>query len=384
MDYKTAALKLHETLRGKVEMHARTEIKSKEDLALVYSPGVAEPCLEIQKHPHLSYVYTRRHNTIAVITDGSAVLGLGNIGPEASMPVMEGKALLFKQLGGIDAIPLCLKTQNIDEIVHIIYALSGSFGGINLEDISAPRCFEIEARLKTLCDIPIFHDDQHGTAIVVLAALINALKVVKKSVSKITVVINGIGAAGSAIAEMLLDYGVKTLVLCDRDGILTKEDQSLSESQRLLAQKTNPNNRTGTLSDAVKEADVFIGVSAPDCLTVEDVRQMAKNPLVFPLANPKPEISVEKAREAGAKVIGTGLSNHPNQVNNLLAFPGVFRGALDAKAKDITRSMMIAAAEAIAACVEPDRLSASYIIPSPLEPFVHQRVAEAVKGAVNF
>lgn len=383
MDFKTKSLKLHEMLRGKVEVQARTVIKSREDLSLVYSPGVAEPCLEIQKHPHLSFVYTRRHNTIAVVSDGSAVLGLGNIGPEASMPVMEGKALLFKQLGGVDAIPLCLKTQNVDEIVNIIYALSGSFGGINLEDISAPRCFEIEARLKALCDIPIFHDDQHGTSTVVLAALINALKIVNKSVSDIRVVINGIGAAGSAIAEILLDYGVQDLLLCDRDGLLAREDNSLSQAHQRLAKKTNSRNQSGSLSDALKDADVFIGVSAPDCVTLEDIQQMRKDPIVFPLANPRPEISYEKAQEAGAKVIGTGLSNHPNQVNNLLAFPGIFRGALDAKAKDITRSMMIAAAEAIAACVAPDHLTANIIIPSPLDPIVHHRVASAVKKIVD-
>ncbi|TVP94310.1 MAG: NADP-dependent malic enzyme [Acholeplasmatales bacterium] len=383
MDYKTASLKLHEMLRGKVEMRARTDIRSKEDLATVYSPGVSEPCLAIQKQPHLSYVYTRRHNTVAVISDGSAVLGLGDIGPEASMPVMEGKAVLFKQLGGVDAIPLCLKTQDVDEIVMIIHALSGSFGGINLEDIAAPRCFEIERRLKELCDIPIFHDDQHGTAIVVLAALINALKVVKKDVGAIKVVINGIGAAGSAIAEFLLDYGVRDLLLCDRYGLLSRDDATLSPAHRQLAEKTNPNCLKGSLSTAVRDADVFIGVSVPDCLHAEDIKNMADNPIVLPLANPRPEIAYETAQEAGAKVIGTGLSNYPNQINNLLAFPGVFRGALDAQAQDITRPMMIAAAEAIASCVADHQLSVDHIIPSPLDPVVHQKVAAAVKAAVR-
>ena len=379
MDYKEKSLKLHKALQGKIEMISRVDIKSKEDLAVVYSPGVSAPCLEIEKDVSLSYVYTRRHNTIAVISDGSAVLGLGNIGPEASMPVMEGKAVLFKLLGDVDAIPLCLKTQDTDDIVSIVHALSGSFGGINLEDIAAPRCFEIERRLKELCDIPIFHDDQHGTAIVVMAAVINALKVVSKTIDDIKVVINGVGAAGTAIAEFLLHYGVKHLVLCDKHGILSKDDNALSQEHLTMAKKTNPNNIRGTLSKAIENADVFIGVSAPGCLTKADIKSMNVDPIVLPLANPKPEIDYEDALEAGARVIGTGLSNYPNQINNLLAFPGVFRGTLDAKVSEITREMMISAAQAIANFIPENELSQAYIIPNPLNKEVHVKVAEAVK-----
>lgn len=380
MDYKKASLELHKSLQGKVEMRSRIDIKSIEDLATVYSPGVSEPCLEIQRDPNLSYVYTRRHNTVAVITDGSAVLGLGNIGPLASMPVMEGKAVLFKLLADVDAVPLCLKTQNTDEIVDTIYNLSDSFGGINLEDIAAPRCFEIERRLKERCDIPIFHDDQHGTAIVVLAALINALKVVEKDVKDIKVVINGIGAAGTAIAEFLIAFGVNNLLLCDKHGILSSDDSSLSESHKIMAKKTNPLNVRGTLSKALENADVFIGVSVPDCVTAEDIKAMKKDPIVLPLANPKPEIAVDVAKAAGAKIIGTGLSNHPNQINNLLAFPGVFRGTLNARSKEITKTMMIAAAEAIANSIPKSELKPDYIIPNPLDRSVHERVATAVKA----
>ncbi len=380
MDYKYASLKLHKSLKGKIEMCARVSIESTDDLSTVYSPGVSEPCLEIEKEPNLSYVYTRRHNTIAVITDGSAVLGLGNIGPEASMPVMEGKAALFKLLGDVDAIPLSLKTQDTDTIVTIIESLSSSFGGINLEDISAPRCFEIEAQLKKRCDIPIFHDDQHGTAIVVLAGVINALQVVNKAIGNIKIVVNGIGSAGTAITEFLLDYGATNIILCDKDGIISRDDPSLSKPHMKLAKRTNHNLLHGTLSDAVKDADLFIGVSVPGCLSKEDVQAMQHNAIVLPLANPKPEIDYDVAKAAGAKVIGTGLSNYPNQINNLLAFPGVFRGALDARASDINRPMMIAAAKAIAACVPNDQLSADFIIPAPLNKAVHQHVASAVEA----
>ena len=379
MDYKEASLTLHRKLRGKIEMHARVSVTSFDDLATIYSPGVSEPCLEIQKDSSLSYVYTRRHNTVAVISDGSAVLGLGNIGPEASMPVMEGKAVLFKLLGDVDAIPLCLKTQNTDEIVQIIHALSGSFGGINLEDISAPRCFEIENRLKALCDIPIFHDDQHGTAVVVMAAVINALKLVHKTPDNIKVVINGVGAAGTAIAEALLNYGIKNMILCDKEGILSKEDSSLSEAHMRMAKRTNPNNLKGTLSNAIKKADLFIGVSGPNALDIEDVKSMNQDAIVFALANPTPEISYHEAQKAGARIVGTGLSNFPNQINNLLAFPGIFRGTLDANASEINQSMMLAAAKAIAAYIPQDKLADEYIIPNPLDKAVHYSVAQAVK-----
>ncbi|MFH5882255.1 NAD(P)-dependent malic enzyme [Liberiplasma polymorphum] len=379
MDYKAESLKLHKALGGKIEMNSRVTIESTQDLSIVYSPGVSEPCLEIQKDPTLSYVYTRRHNTVAVITDGSAVLGLGNIGPEASMPVMEGKAVLFKLLGDVDAIPLCLKTQDTDEIVNIIYALSGSFGGINLEDIAAPRCFEIERRLQAMCDIPIFHDDQHGTAIVVMAAVINALKVVGKNIGEIKAVINGVGAAGTAIAEFLLDYGIKDLILCDKFGILSKDDNTLSETHMKMALKTNTKCLRGTLSLAVEGADLFIGVSGPNCLTSEDIKKMNAKAIVLPLANPTPEIGYELAKTSGAHVVGTGLSNFPNQINNLLAFPGVFRGTFDAKASEINREMMIAAAQAIANSVSEAQLSENYIIPNPLDKSVHHKVATAVK-----
>lgn len=383
MDYYKESLKLHKKLKGKIEMVSRAKIKNTEDLSLVYSPGVAAPCMEIYNHPDLSYLYTRRANMIAVISDGSAVLGLGDIGAEASMPVMEGKAVLFKQLGGVDAIPLSLKTQSIDEIVSIIYALSGSFGGVNLEDISSPRCFEIEKKLKEKCDIPVFHDDQHGTAIVTLAALINALKLTAKKASEIKVVINGIGSAGNTIANFLLKYGVQNMLLVDKMGILRQNDNTLSGHHKILASKTNPKNVEGTLKDAMHNADVFIGVSVPDCLTKDDVKVMNKDSIIFALANPKPEIEFQDAKDAGAYVIGSGLSNFPNQINNLLAFPGIFRGALDAKASDINDTMMLAAAEAIAAHVSSEQLAPEYIIPNPLNPEVHQSVAHAVKIAAR-
>ena len=381
MDVKKASLALHKKLKGKIGMRSRVSIDSHKDLEIIYSPGVAEPCLAIEKDLALSYVYTRRHNSVAIITDGSAVLGLGNIGPEASMPVMEGKAALLKHLGDVDAIPLCLKTQEPNTIVSIVHALSGNFSGINLEDIAAPRCFEIEALLKERCDIPIFHDDQHGTAIAVLAGMINALKLTNKTAENIKVVINGIGAAGSAIAESLMEYGVKELILCDKNGILSPDDSSLFNKQKALAQKTNPKNIQGDLKAACHGADMFIGVSVPNCLTIEAVKTMKRDPIIFALANPKPEIASRDAFSAGAKIVATGLSNTPNQINNLLAFPGIFRGALDASAGEINKSMMIAAAQAIASCVSKHDLSKGLIVPSPLNKTVHQAVAKAVKDA---
>lgn len=379
MTDKERSLVRHKELKGKVEMVSRAEIHSKDDLAILYSPGVAEPCLEIALHPELSYTYTRRHNTIAVITDGTAVLGLGNIGPEAAMPVMEGKAILFKLLGGIDAIPLSIDSTDPDRIIETVKLLHKSFGGINLEDISAPRCFYIEQELKKVCDIPIFHDDQHGTAIVVGAALTNALKLVNKNMDEIKLVINGAGAAGTSIAHFLMSLGVKHMVVCDKQGILVRGDQSLSVNHQALAHLTNPYLEKGTLKDALRGADVVIGVSAKRVISQDMVRSMNSKPIIFAMANPEPEITPEEAYEAGAFIVGTGSSKYPNQINNLLAFPGIFRGTLDAHAKDITLDMMRAASNAISECVLEDELSPSNIIPNPLDRKVHQRVAEAVK-----
>ncbi|HAX03611.1 MAG: malate dehydrogenase [Tenericutes bacterium GWC2_34_14] len=379
MNYRELSLKKHQELKGKIEMVSRAEVKSKDDLAILYSPGVAEPCLEIQKDKKLSYTYTRRHNTIAVITDGSAVLGLGNIGPEAGMPVMEGKAILFKLLGGVDAIPLCIDSQDPEKIIETVRLLQGSFGGINLEDISAPRCFMIEQELKKVCDIPIFHDDQHGTAIVVGAALTNALKLAEKKIEDIKLVINGAGAAGTSIAHFLMSLGVKHMVVCDKNGILTRGDQSLSPTHQALAHLTNPNLEKGLLKDAMKHADVVIGVSVRNVITKEMISQMNDKPIIFAMANPEPEILPEVAKESGVFIIGTGSSKYPNQINNLLAFPGIFRGTLDAHAKDITHDMMRAASLAIASSVTDEELSTEFIIPNPLDPKVHERVALAVK-----
>ena len=382
-DCKSRSIKLHKELRGKIEVTSRVSIDSMDDLSVAYSPGVAEPCLEIQKDVDKSYLYTRRHNLIAVVTDGSAVLGLGDIGPEAAMPVIEGKALLFKQLGGVDAVPLCLRTQDTEEIVRSISLLAGSFGGINLEDIAAPRCFEIERRLKQICDIPIFHDDQHGTAIVVGAALVNALKLVNKSIDTIRVVINGAGAAGIAIANYLLDFGVNDMIVCDRFGILSRDDESLSPAHLRLARNTNQGLLKGSLDAALKNADVFIGVSAPNVVSKSMIESMSDKPIVFPLANPDPEIIPDLALEAGAYVVGTGSSQYANQINNVLAFPGVFRGALDARASDITLEMMMAASEAIANYIPEDKLAPEYIIPEPLDRRVHDVVAAAVEKAAR-
>ncbi|MFA5006751.1 MAG: NADP-dependent malic enzyme [Candidatus Izemoplasmatales bacterium] len=378
---KSEALLLHERLRGKIEVAPRIEIADRATLSLAYTPGVAEPCLLIQKDPDLSYLYTRRHNTVAVITDGTAVLGLGDIGPEAGMPVMEGKALLFKTFGDVDAIPLCVRSKDPDEFVRCVSLLAGSFGGINLEDISAPRCFEIERRLKAICDIPVFHDDQHGTAVVVGAALRNALRVVGKDLASVRVVVNGAGAAGTAIAEFLLDLGVGDVIACDRLGILFHGDPALSQAHKALAAKTNRRGLRGTLRDALHGADVFIGVSVPGCVDAAMVRSMNPGAIVFPLANPIPEITRYEALAAGAAVVGTGSSKHPNQINNLLCFPGIFRGALDVRARDIDAGMMVAASLAIADSVPLEILSPESVIPSPLDGTVHARVAAAVRAA---
>lgn len=381
MDYMTTSLQKHLEWRGKLEIQSRVEVDSKDALSLAYTPGVAAPCLAIMENPDLSYELTRRWNTVAVITDGSAVLGLGNIGPEAGMPVMEGKCVLFNKFAGVDAIPLCLRTQNVDEIVSIVYNLSGSFGGINLEDISAPRCFEVERRLKEMCDIPVFHDDQHGTAIVLTAALINALKVVKKDLSTAEIVINGAGSAGIAIAGFLLDCGAENLIICDKAGILSEDESVFNTAQRELASHTNPKKIKGALPDAVKGADVFIGVSAKGVLSEEMVRSMNKDAIVFAMANPIPEIEPDLALKAGARIVATGRSDLPNQINNVLAFPGIFRGALDARAKDINAEMKAAAAVALSELVSDEELNENYIIPQPFDKRVGAAVAKAVKRA---
>ena len=378
MNYREESLKKHYEWRGKIEVNARVEVKGREDLSLAYTPGVAEPCLEIQKDESKSYDLTRRWNTVAVITDGTAVLGLGDIGPVAGMPVMEGKALLFKSFGDVDAIPLCIKSKDTDELVRTIYLISGSFGGINLEDISAPRCFEIERRLKQLCDIPVFHDDQHGTAIVLGAALINALKVVKKDIGAIRVVINGAGSAGIAIAHFLLGLGVTDMIVCDKIGTLCKGKAGMTIPQAELAELTNKDMLDGTLADAMNGADVFIGVSAPGIVTAEMVSTMNKDAIVFPMANPTPEIMPELAKEGGARVVGTGRSDYPNQINNVLAFPGIFRGALDARATEINEEMKLAAAYAIASLVSDEELSEEYIMPNAFDERVGKTVAKAV------
>lgn len=381
MNDKSESLKLHEKLQGKIEIVSRVKITTKQELAVAYTPGVADPCLEIAKDPLLSYVYTRRGNMVAVITDGSAVLGLGNIGPEAGMPVMEGKAVLFKTLANIDAVPLCLRTQDTEEIIRTISLLAGSFGGINLEDISAPRCFEIEKRLKEICDIPVFHDDQHGTAIVIGAALINALRVTGKTMTKIKVVINGAGAAGVAVANYLLGLGVQHMIVCDRFGIICDGDISLSETHKALAKKTNTIKITGFLKDAMLGADVFIGVSGPNCVTKEMIASMNEKSIVFAMANPIPEILPEDAIDAGVYIMGTGSSKYPNQINNVLAFPGIFRGTLDVRASDINLEMMLAASHAMANYIPSEQLSTENIIPHPLDLKVHQAIASAVSLA---
>lgn len=378
MDYGKKSLQLHAKWKGKIDIVCKAPIKNKQDLALAYTPGVAAPCLAIQKDINKSYDLTWRKNTIAVVTDGSAVLGLGDIGPEAGMPVMEGKCALFKRFGNVNAVPLCIKSKNVDDIVKTVYLLSGSFGGINLEDISSPRCIEIEEKLKAICDIPIFHDDQHGTAIVVAAAIINALKVVKKQMNKVTAVINGPGAAGMAIGKLLLKMGIGNIIFCNRNGILDPKDERINVYQRQLAKTTNKKHVKGLLIDALKGADIFIGVSAGNVLKPEMIKGMNKKPIVLAMANPIPEIMPDVALKAGVEVMGTGRSDFPNQINNVMVFPGIFRGALDAGAKQITDEMKITAAKAIAKLVKPSQLNKNYILPSALDMAVPKAVAKAV------
>ncbi|MFR3811586.1 MAG: NADP-dependent malic enzyme [Ruminococcus callidus] len=385
MDYAAESLKLHYKWQGKIEVTLRAPLETADDLSLAYTPGVAEPCLEIQKDVSKSYDLTRRGNLVAVITDGTAVLGLGDIGPEAGMPVMEGKCALFKRFGNVDAIPLCVRSKNVDEIVETVRLIAGSFGGVNLEDISAPRCFEIERRLKECCDIPIFHDDQHGTAVVTLAAMLNALKLIGKDIHDINVVTSGAGAAGLAIIRLLIAMGLDPhhVILCDRHGAIYEGRDNLNPQKEEMAKITNSGHKAGTLAEMLVDADVFIGVSAPHCVTPEMVKSMAKDPIIFAMANPTPEIMPDEALAAGATVMGTGRSDFPNQINNVLAFPGIFRGALDVRASDINDAMKIAAAKAIADFVTPDKLSAEYIIPSPLEEGVSAAVAKAVAQAAK-
>ena len=382
MDYAKESLKLHQQLRGKLEVTARTSVDSKEALSLAYTPGVAQPCLEIQKDINKSYDLTRRWNTVAVVTDGTAVLGLGDIGPEAGMPVMEGKCVLFKAFGDVDAIPLCVRSKEVDDIVNTVALLAGSFGGVNLEDISAPRCFEIEKKLKERCDIPIFHDDQHGTAVITLAGLTNALKVVDKKLDEIKIVINGAGAAAIAITKLLLSAGAKNISLCDRNGAIYEgREIGMNAAKEELAKVTNLEKNNGNLADLLQGADVFIGVSAPGAVTKEMVQTMNKDASIFACANPTPEIFPEEAKAGGARIVSTGRSDFPNQINNVLAFPGIFRGALDAWAKDINDEMKIAAAKALAELISDEELSEDYIIPAAFDPRVKDKVAEAVKKA---
>ena len=382
MNYAEESLRLHGEWKGKIEVISRVPVKSKEDLSLAYTPGVAQPCLEIQKDYDKSFTLTRRSNLVAVITDGTAVLGLGDIGPEAGMPVMEGKCALFKAFGDVDAFPICIRSKDVDEIVRTIYLISGSFGGINLEDIAAPRCFEIERRLKEICDIPIFHDDQHGTAIVVGAALINALRVVGKKIEDVKVVINGAGSAGIAIGRHIMDLGVKHLKMVDRNGILC-EGVDMNPAQAEMAAITNPEKMSGKLADALKGADAFIGVSAPHIVSKEMIASLASGAIVFPMANPTPEIEPDEALEAGAAVVGTGRSDHPNQINNVLVFPGLFRGALDVRARDINQAMKLAASHALADLVAPEELNDKYILPAAFDPRVGPAVAKAVAQAAR-
>ena len=383
MDIRERSLKKHYEWRGKIEVVTRCPIDSREDLSLAYTPGVAQPCLEIQKDIDKSYELTRRSNLVAVITDGTAVLGLGDIGPEAGMPVMEGKCALFKEFADVDAFPLCIKSKDVDEIVRTVYLLSGSFGGINLEDISAPRCFEIEQRLKEICDIPVFHDDQHGTAIVVAAALINALKVVKKDISAVKAVINGAGSAGIAICKHLMNIGLRNIIMADRTGIICEGDSRLNPAKAEIAAVTNREHLTGTLADAMKGADVFIGVSAPGSVAADMIRSMADSPIVFPMANPTPEIMPDEALAAGAAIVGTGRSDYPNQINNVLAFPGIFRGALDCRARCVNEEMKAAASFALASLIPDGELSADNIIISALDKNVAPIVAKAVMQAAH-
>ena len=384
MDYAKESLRLHGEWKGKIEVVSTVPTENREDLSLAYTPGVAQPCLEIQKDVSKSYELTRRHNLCLIVTDGTAVLGLGDIGPEAAMPVMEGKCVLFKNFGNVDAFPLCLKTKDVDEIVRTVYLMSGSFGGVNLEDISAPRCFEIERKLKEICDIPIFHDDQHGTAVITLAGLTNALRLVGKKMDGVRIVINGAGAASISIARLLLSRGVKNITLCDRTGIIyAGREKGMNPVKEEMAKVTNLEKKQGSLADALVGADVFIGVSAPNTVSVDMVKTMAKDAIVFACANPTPEIFPDDAKAGGARVIATGRSDYPNQINNVLAFPGIFRGAFDVRARDINDEMKIAAAEALAGLISDEELSEDYIIPQAFDKRVGPAVAKAVAEAAR-
>ncbi|MCX7920794.1 MAG: NAD-dependent malic enzyme [Clostridia bacterium] len=383
MSIQEEALKMHGEWKGKIEVISKVPVNNRKDLSIAYTPGVAEPCLAIEKDVNLSYEYTRRWNLVAVVTDGTAVLGLGDIGPEAGMPVMEGKCVLFKTFGDVDAFPLCIRSKDVDEIVNTVKLLAGSFGGVNLEDISAPRCFEIERRLKEECDIPIFHDDQHGTAVVTVAAMINALKIVKKDINDISVVVNGSGAAGIAVTKLLMSMGLKKVILCDRKGAIYEGREDLNTEKEEMAKISNLEKKAGTLKDVLVGADVFIGLSAPGTVTEEMVKNMAKDSIIFAMANPIPEIMPEEAKAAGARVIGTGRSDFANQINNVLAFPGIFRGALDVRASDINDEMKIAAAKAIADLITDEELTEEYVIPAPFDPRVGKAVAEAVAKAAR-
>ncbi len=381
MNYREESLKKHAEWKGKIEIVPRVEVDSREKLSLAYTPGVAEPCMAIHANPELSYELTRRWNTVPVITDGTAVLGLGDIGPEAGMPVMEGKCALFKAFGDVDAYPLCINSKDTEEIIHGIKLFAGSFGGINLEDISAPRCFEIERRLKEELDIPVFHDDQHGTAIVTAAALINALKLAGKKMEEVRVVVNGAGAAGIAISKYLMAFGVRDVTACDKIGIIVEGDTRFNPVQQELAKVTNRRRITGTLADALRGADVLVGVSGPNCVTKDMVRSMAEKPILFTCANPTPEILPQDAKEAGAFIVGTGSSEYPNQINNVLVFPGLFRGALDVRASTVNQEMMMAASRGIAACVKDEELRTDYVLPYAYDKRAHESVAEAVRKA---
>lgn len=383
MNIREESLQKHYEWGGKIEVISRAPINTREDLSLAYTPGVAEPCLEIQKDYNKSYDLTRRHNLVAVITDGTAVLGLGDIGPEAGMPVMEGKCALFKEFANVDAFPICIRSKDVDELVRTIYLISGSFGGINLEDISAPRCFEVERKLKEICDIPVFHDDQHGTAIVVAAAFINALKVVGKELSSVRAVLNGAGSAGIAIGKHLMNLGLKNLIMVDRFGIIDEGMEELNPAQAEMAELTNREHKRGTLADALQGADVFFGVSAPNVLTPEMIKTMAADPIVFAMANPTPEIMTDAAKAAGARVVGTGRSDFPNQINNVMAFPGIFRGALDCRASCINEEMKVATSYALASLVREDELNEEYILPNALDKRIAKVVAEAVIKAAH-
>lgn len=381
MNYQEESLKLHYEWKGKIEVISKVPVGNRDELSLAYTPGVAEPCLEIQKDVNKSYDLTRRWNLVAVVTDGTAVLGLGDIGPEAGMPVMEGKCALFKAFGDVDAFPLCIRSKEVDDIVRTVSLLAGSFGGVNLEDISAPRCFEIEEKLKQICDIPIFHDDQHGTAVVVAAAIINAMKLTDRKLTDQRAVVSGAGSAGIAITRLLLKMGIKDVILCDRMGAIYEGQEGLNPYQAEMGRNTNPEMKKGTLEEVISGADIFIGVSAPGVLTGEMVRRMNPDPIIFAMSNPIPEIFPEEAFGAGALIVGTGRSDFPNQINNVLAFPGIFRGALDARATDINEEMKIAAAKAIAAVISEEELSKEYVIPAPFDERVRDAVADAVKKA---